>query len=69
MPPLVLDNVKLGKLANLIIEELRKGLDSECAARAEALFKAEVAAGRIQFRLRLDQSQLANALHHGHPGA
>ena len=48
------DNVKLGKLANLIIEELRKGLDSECAARAEALFKAEVVAGRIQFRLRLD---------------
>ena len=48
------DNVKLGKLANVIIEELRKGLDSECAARTEALFKAEVVAGRIQFRLRLD---------------
>ncbi len=48
------DDVKLGNLANLIVEELRKGLDSECAARAEALFKAEVVAGRIQFRLRLD---------------
>ena len=48
------DDVKLGKLANLIVEELRKGLDNECAMRAEALFKAEVVAGRIQFRLRLD---------------
>ena len=48
------DDAKLGKLANLIIEELRKGLDSKRTARAEALFKAEVVAGRIQFRLRLD---------------
>ena len=48
------DDVKLGNLANFIVEELRKGLDSECAARAEALFKSEVVAGRIQFRLRLD---------------
>lgn len=48
------DDTKIGKLANLIIEELRKGLDSERATRAEALFKAEVTAGRIQFRLRLD---------------
>ena len=48
------DDVKLGKIANLIVEELRKALDSECAARAETLFKAEVVAGRIQFRLRLD---------------
>ena len=63
------DNVKLGKLANLIIEELRKGLDSKRTARAEALFKDEVVAGRIQFRLRLGQSQLENALQHGHHGA
>ena len=48
------DDAKLGWLASLIIEELRKGLDTERTARAEALFKAEVAAGRIQFRLRLD---------------
>ena len=48
------DDQKIGKLAGLIIEELRKGLDAERNARAEALFKAEVAAGRIQFRLRLD---------------
>jgi type III restriction enzyme len=48
------DDGKLGTLASLIVEELRKGLNAERHARAEALFKAEVAAGRIQFRLRLD---------------
>ncbi|MGD9743193.1 MAG: DEAD/DEAH box helicase [Parvibaculaceae bacterium] len=48
------DDAKLGALAGLIVEELRKGLDAERAARAEKLFKAEVAAGRIQFRLRID---------------
>jgi type III restriction enzyme len=47
-------NAKIGSLASLIIEELRKGLDTERTARAEALFKADVEAGRIQFRLRLD---------------
>ncbi len=45
---------KIGALSGLIIEELRKGLDEERTARAEALFKAEVAAARIQFRLRID---------------
>lgn len=48
------DDVKLGAVASLIVEELRKGLDREQTARAERLFKAGVAAGRIQFRLRLD---------------
>ncbi|MWB90184.1 DEAD/DEAH box helicase [Pseudomonas aeruginosa] len=48
------DDAKLGQLASLIVEELRKGLDSARNGRAESLFKAEVAAGRIQFRLRLD---------------
>lgn len=48
------DDAKLGQLASLIVEELRKGLDAARNARAEALFKAEVKAGRIQFRLRLD---------------
>lgn len=48
------DEAKLGQLASLIIDELRKGLDAERAARAEALFKDEVKAGRIQFQLRLD---------------
>jgi type III restriction enzyme len=45
---------KLGSLASLIVEELRKGLDAARYVRAEARFKAEVAAGRIRFHLRLD---------------
>jgi type III restriction enzyme len=48
------DADKIGKLAGLIVEELRKGLDAERTARAEILFKAEVTAGTVQFRLRLD---------------
>ena len=48
------DDGKLGRLASLIVDELRKGLEKERNARAEALFKAEVGAGRVQFRLRLD---------------
>lgn len=48
------DNTKLGSLSGLIIEELRKGLDAERASRAEKLFKSSVAAGVIQFRLRID---------------
>lgn len=48
------DDTRLGQLASLIVEVLRKGLDEARNARAEALFKAEVEAGRIQFRLRLD---------------
>jgi type III restriction enzyme len=48
------DAGKIGSLAGLIVEELRKGLDAERTARAEALFKANVSAGSIQFRLRLD---------------
>jgi type III restriction enzyme len=48
------DEVKLGALASLIVEELRKGLDNVRHGKAETLFRTEVAAGRIQFRLRLD---------------
>jgi len=48
------DDDKIGQLTSLIVEELRRGLDGERTSRAEALFKAEVAAGRIQFRLRLE---------------
>jgi type III restriction enzyme len=44
---------RLGQMAALIVEELRMGLDADRSARAEAQFKAEVAAGRIHFRLRL----------------
>ena len=45
---------KLEGIARLVVEELRKGLDRERYARAEALFKQAVTAGDIQFRLRLD---------------
>jgi type III restriction enzyme len=48
------DNTKVGRLAGLVVEELRRGLDQARTAKAEALFKAEVEASRIQFRLRLD---------------
>lgn len=48
------DAEKIGTLSSLIGVELRNGLDAERAGRAEAIFKADVAAGRIQFRLRLD---------------
>ncbi|MGE0714313.1 MAG: DEAD/DEAH box helicase [Alphaproteobacteria bacterium] len=48
------DDGKLGALASLIVERLRIGLDHARTRQAEALFKAEVAAGRVQFRLRID---------------
>jgi type III restriction enzyme len=48
------DEDRLGRLAALILDELRRGLDIERTKRAESFFKAEVAAGRIQFRLRVD---------------
>lgn len=48
------DDSKIGAASGLIVDELRKALDKERDSRAEALFKAEVAAGTIQFRLRLD---------------
>jgi hypothetical protein len=40
------DEAKLERLAKLIIEELRKGLDAERTARAEAIFKEAVGAGQ-----------------------
>lgn len=49
-----ISDARLGELSSLIIEELRNWLAAQRNARAEALFRAEVAAGRIQFRLRTD---------------
>lgn len=49
------DEGRLGTLS-LIVEELRKGLDAVRHARAEVRFRAEVAKGGIQFRLRLGRS-------------
>ena len=48
------DPDKLGSLAGLIVEELRKWLDGERDRMAEVVFRAAIAAGRIQFRLRTD---------------
>lgn len=45
-------DTRLGELSSLIIEELRKWLAAQRNTQAEALFRAEVTAGRIQFRLR-----------------
>jgi type III restriction enzyme len=45
---------KLGSIAGLVVEELRAWLVEQRDAQAEALFRAEVDAGRIQFRLRTD---------------
>jgi type III restriction enzyme len=47
------DAAKLGAASGVIIDTLRLALVKERDARAEALFRAEVKAGRIQFRLRL----------------
>ena len=49
------DADRLGALAGLIVEQLRAWLASVRDSKAEALFRAEVAAGRIQFRLRTDE--------------
>lgn len=48
------DDKKLGELSGLIVEELRKWLEGIRDKKAETLFRSEVAAGRIQFRLRTD---------------
>lgn len=48
------DDAKLGATGGVIIDSLRKTLDKERDRRAEALFREEVRAGEIQFRLRLD---------------
>ena len=48
------DEAWLGTHAGLIVEELRKWLEKERSAKAEFLFRTEVSAGRIQFRLRVD---------------
>ena len=48
------DAARLGELSGLIVEEMRAWLEGVRDAKAEALFRAEVAAGRIQFRLRTE---------------
>ena len=48
------DETRMCQLAGLIVEVLRTGLEKERNTRAEAIFRHEVSAGTIQFRLRLD---------------
>jgi type III restriction enzyme len=48
------DDAKLGSLSSRIIEELRRALENARNKFAETAFKAAVAAGTIQFRLRVD---------------
>ena len=48
------DAKKLGEASGVIIDSLRLDLVAERDARAEALFRADVTQGRVQFRLRLD---------------
>lgn len=50
------DEAALGRHAGIVQDELRSGLDEERTRRAETLFRAAVASGRIQFRLRVDRS-------------
>ena len=57
------DSAKLGSIGGLIVEEIRKWLTDLRDANAEALFRAEVAAGRIQFRLRTDGRNWRMPLH------
>lgn len=45
---------KIGQLAGLIVEEMRRKLDMARNGLAESLFRKKVKAGAIQFRLRLD---------------
>jgi type III restriction enzyme len=48
------DKTKLGRISGLMVEELRKWLVELRSKKGETLFRTEVAAGRIQFRLRTD---------------
>ncbi|MGR3525226.1 MAG: DEAD/DEAH box helicase [Paracoccaceae bacterium] len=47
------DAAKLGAAGGVILDTLRLALDKERTRRAEQLFKGDVQAGRIQFRLRV----------------
>jgi type III restriction enzyme len=53
------DDAKLGEHAGYLVQELRKWLDAQRDRMAEAHFRAEVAAERIQFRLRTDRCNWA----------
>jgi type III restriction enzyme len=48
------DPYRLGAASTFVIDELRNHLNNELDTQAEAAFRRELAAGRIQFRLRTD---------------
>lgn len=56
------DAAALAHHAGLVLDVLRAGLAEEHSARAEALFRAAVSVGRIQFRLRVDRQAYAMPL-------
>ncbi len=45
---------RLGELIGLVVDELRRWLDTQRSDRAETVFRRGVEAGRIQFHLRAD---------------
>lgn len=47
---------RLAELSGLLIDELRKWLDTRRSERAEALFRSDVESGKVQFRLHADRS-------------
>ena len=47
---------KMGEASGFIMAELRKWLEERQSVMAEALFRSEVEAGRIQFQLRIEGS-------------
>lgn len=49
-----ISDARMGELSSLVVQALRKWLADQRNENAEALFRADVAAGRIQFRLRTD---------------
>jgi type III restriction enzyme len=53
------DEARLGATNGLLVQELRAWLEGERDRMAEAHFRAEVTAGRIQFRLRTDSHNWA----------
>lgn len=57
------DADKLGACAGLIVQTMREWLDARRVEMAEARFRDEVTAGRIQFRLRADEHDWRMPVH------
>lgn len=57
------DAAKLGACAGLIVQTMREWLEARRVEMAERRFRAEVSAGRIQFRLRADEHDWRMPMH------